>query len=301
MASTSALPVQPALPPCVSRVAGPGGLPMVSVRDAEHGELDVALQGAHVTRWSPPGGGDVLWLSPTAVFGPGTAIRGGVPICFPWFGGGPDGADRPSHGYARLMPWRLASATRSASGVELVLGLDPVAPSALAASYRITVGAALGLELSVHNTGACDASFEAALHTYLAVSDVRRVAVTGLGGVSYLDRLGGPEPVPQEDDVLRLTGETDRIYQGTDAAVVVHDVAAGRRLEVVKAGSASTVVWNPWSGTGGAMSDVGPAWTSMLCVETANVREHAVTLAPDGVHTMTSTIGVHAGTSTSPR
>ena len=301
MSSTSPVPAPPLeelppLPTGVRLVAGPGGQPMLVVRDEVHGELDVVLQGAQVTRWAPPGHGDLLWLSPTAVFAPGTAIRGGVPICFPWFGGGPDGGQRPSHGYARLTPWRLVSATTSVRGIELMLCLDPVSPSPLAATYRIVLGAALDLELSVRNTGGSVASFEAALHTYLAVGDVRRVTVTGLGGARYLDRLGGPEPVRQDDDVLRLSGETDRIYQGTAASVVVHVAAAGRRLEVAKTGSASTVVWNPWSGTGGAMADVGPAWTSMLCVETANVRADAITLAPDAEHTMTATIVVHDAT-----
>ncbi|HQY32887.1 D-hexose-6-phosphate mutarotase [Actinotalea sp.] len=283
----------PALPPSVRLVDGQGGLPTVVVRHARRGHLDVVLQGAHVTRWIPPGRADVLWLSPTATFAPGTAVRGGVPLCFPWFGGGPDGTLTPSHGYARLTPWRLLEATEHADGVELVLGLDP-APGGdgLAATYRITLGAALGLELAVRNVAAVPVGFEAALHTYLAVSDVRDVAVTGLGGARYLDRLGGPDLVRQDVDVLRLTGETDRIYQGTDATVVVHDAAAARRLAVAKAGSASTVVWNPWAATGEAMADVGPAWSSMLCVETANVREHAVRLAPGTEHVMATSIAV---------
>lgn len=281
------------LPPSVRLVDGRGGLPTLAVRHERLGELDVVLQGAHVTRWAPATHGDVLWLSPTATFAAGTAIRGGIPLCFPWFGGGPDGTRTPSHGYARLTPWRLLQATEHADAVVLALGLDP-APGGegLAATYRITVGAALGLELAVRNVSAAPASFEAALHTYLAVSDVRDVTVTGLGGARYLDRLGGPEPVRQAQDVLRLTGETDRIYQGTEATVVLHDDAAGRRLAVAKTGSSSTVVWNPWAATGEAMADVGAAWTSMVCLETANVREHEVRLAPGTEHVMTASIAV---------
>ena len=175
---------------------------------------------------------------------------------------------------------------------KLPAGRDLQPGDSLAATYRITLGAALGLELAVRNVAAVPVGFEAALHTYLAVSDVRDVAVTGLGGARYLDRLGGPDLVRQDVDVLRLTGETDRIYQGTDATVVVHDAAAARRLAVAKAGSASTVVWNPWAATGEAMADVGPAWSSMLCVETANVREHAVRLAPGTEHVMATSIAV---------
>lgn len=279
----------------VELVRGPGGLAALRVDDARFGSATVALHGAHVLSWVPAGGAEVLWLSPLSAFTEGTAVRGGVPLCFPWFGGGPDGTARPSHGYARIRTWQLVDAVRTEHGTVLTLDLaaDPGADAwgrSIAATYRVTLGTALRLELEMRNDGEAPAAVEAALHTYLAVSDVRTVAVHGLGGAAYLDRLGGPEPVRQADDVLHLTGETDRIYQGTDATVVVEDPALGRRLSVAKHGSSSTVVWNPWSATAAAMADLGPGWTAMLCVETADVREHAVPLAPGTRHTMTAVI-----------
>lgn len=273
---------------------GTGGLPVVRLRD-EHGAADVAVQGAHVLSWVPAGGTEVLWLSPLSTFAEGTAVRGGVPICFPWFAGGPDGTSRPSHGYARVRPWEVVSTRTAPQGTTLTMALpgDPAADAwgrTLAATFRVHLGAALTLELEIRNDGADPVAVESALHTYLAVSDVRQVQVHGLGGAAYLDKLGGPELVRQVEPVLRLDGETDRVYQGTDATVTVVDPAAGRRISVAKSGSASTVVWNPWTTTGPRIADLGDGWPSMLCVETANVNQDAVHLAPGGSTTMSCTL-----------
>ncbi len=279
------------LPSCARLAQGPGGLPVLLVRHERHGALDVFLHGAHVTSWVPRGQDPVLWLSPASTFRVDAAIRGGVPICFPWFGGGPDGDRKPSHGYARLRDWQLGSVSEGADGVVITLDLTPgPGHESLAATYRVTMADTLSLELQVRNTGDVDVTFEEALHTYLAVGDVREVTVAGLGGAMVVDRLGRSAPHHQEDDRQRLTAETDLIYLGTPATVVTDDPGRGRRVSVEKTGSLSTVVWNPWAQAASAMADLGDAWTSMLCVETANVRDDAVTLSPGGMHTMTATI-----------
>lgn len=280
------------IPDSVRLETGDGGLLRLGVAHPEHGEAQVYLHGAHVTGWAPPGAAPVLWMSPRTAFAPDAAIRGGVPICFPWFGGGPDGDLSPAHGYARLADWRLTSATESADGVSLTFAL-PAEGEPLEATYVVRVGGSLRLELRVRNAGERDVTYEAALHTYLAVSDVRQVEVTGLEGAPYLDRLGGPEPVVAPDEPIRFTGETDRIYLGSDARVEVVDPGAGRRIAVGKDGSSSTVVWNPWTEKAAGMRDVGAdAWPGFLCVETANVRSDAVTLAPGQEHTMTAVLEV---------
>jgi glucose-6-phosphate 1-epimerase len=161
--------------------------------------------------------------------------------------------------------------------------------------YRVTVGSSLELSLEVGNTGDVAFSFEEALHTYFTVEDVRTIEVRGLEGADYLDKVGGATPRSQGPAPIRFTGETDRVYLNTTAACTVHDPGKGRRIVVRKSGSDATVVWNPWIDKARAMPDYGDdEWPGMVCVETANVNAHAVTLAPGGRHTLTATIGIAA-------
>lgn len=297
------------LPASVRLVKGPGGLPMLKVRDERFGKLDVFLHGAHVTRWAPPGHRGVLWLSGTSKFAQDAAIRGGVPICFPWFGGGPADDLTPAHGFARLREWLVVSVVERPAWIEIDLALEDEGEGGaeieagpnddgagrparrLAATFRIMAGSSLRMTLEVRNEGDAPVTYEEALHTYLSVGDVREIAVEGLTGAQYIDRLGGPELVRQDEDRITFEAETDRIYLGTDATVVVDDPARERRISVRKAGSGSTVVWNPWAGKAGGMADLDD-WTSMVCVETANVRGDAVTLDPGESHAMTAIIEV---------
>lgn len=286
------------LPDTVRLGTGQGGLPVVHV-DGPAGSAEVYLHGATVTRWAPAGGADALWLSGSSQFSAGTPIRGGVPICFPWFGALDGHPEAPAHGFARLTPWQLVGAQSDDEHVTLTLRLTEAdvagGPGAAAwphrfeAVYTVTVGARLSLSLAVTNTDAEPFTFEEALHTYFSVSDVRTTEVAGLEGHAYLDRLAGPEPVPGEDGPVRFTRETDRIYLGVSSGAAVHDPAAGRSVVIAKHGSDATVVWNPWIEKAAAMVDFGDdEWTGMVCVEVCNVREHAVRLAPGASHTMTA-------------
>lgn len=281
-----------ALPHSVHLESGPNGLARLAVRDNRYGTAEIYLHGAQITSWVPPEHAPVLWLSAASVFADDVAIRGGVPICFPWFGGGPRGDQRPSHGYARLREWELTRAADTPDGVEIELVLPHAAGDLpLAATYRITVGTSLVLSLEVRNTSGEPVAYEEALHTYLAVSDIAAVGVEGLAGEAYLDRLGGPDPIVQEEQVVRVADELDRIYVGTPATVVVDDPQLRRRLVVSKTGSQNTVVWNPWTEKARAMADFGDEeYRTMLCVETANVRTGAVVVGPGESHTMTATI-----------
>ncbi len=287
------------LPDSVTLAEGEGGLPVVRVATAV-ATGEVYLQGAQVTAWTPAGSDPVIWVSGAARFAVGEAIRGGIPICFPWFGAGREpGLAPPAHGFARLVGWRLIDATDDAGAVTLTLrltdadvaGLPAAAawPHPFTATYRVTFGRELAVALTVENTGDAGVSFEEALHTYLAVSDVRATAVVGLNGAPYLDKTAGatPERMTQRGDVT-FGGETDRVY-GSVGSVVVRDDAAGRSVGVTKEGSANTVVWNPWVEKAAAMADFGDdEWPMMVCVETANVLDDAVVLAPGERHTMTA-------------
>ena len=284
------------LPPSVRTEPGGGGLPRVVV-EGPAGSAEIYLHGAHVTRWRPAGGDDVLFLGAQSRYVPGAAIRGGVPICFPWFGPKADAPQAPSHGFARVSEWTLEGAREVDDDVVVTLSLtDSDATRASAwphpfrATLRVTVGARLVLAFEVHNTGSDPITFEEALHTYLAVADARSVVVRGLEGDRYLDKVtGAAAPVPATGEPVRLTGETDRIYLDTAGRVTVEDPAGGRHVTVRAEGSRTTVLWNPWAERAAALADLGDdEWTRLVCVETSNVGPAAMTLAPGAAHRVTA-------------
>ncbi len=257
--------------------------------------------GAHVASWAPAGHDEALWMSRCAVLEPGAAIRGGVPVVFPWFGSGRTGDLVPAHGFARRSDWSLVDVIHDADVVRVRHALtsseatSPLFPYAYRATSEASFGRELALHLTVENTGDVAFTFEEALHTYLTVGDVARATVTGLDGTSYLDQVavGGPATRMQRGAVS-FTGETDRVYAST-ATVVVVDPVLRRSVTITKSGSADTVVWNPWVDKARALPDFGDdEWRTMLCVEGANLRDHAVTLAPGQSHTMGYTVAVTA-------
>ena len=259
----------------------------------------VYLQGAHVTHYQPRGASPVLFTSAASHFAPGKPIRGGVPVIFPWFGPHADRTDLPAHGFARTAEWTVRDAGVDGSRCTWVLlslrssdETRRVWPHDFELNYRVRVGDALDLTLEVRNTSDHAFTFEEALHTYLAVGDVRQVRVEGLDGREYIDKVDGMKRKRQSGPI-HITGETDRVYLSTPDTVTVHDPAAGRRIVVEKTGSATTVVWNPWVEKAKAMPDFGDdEWPGMLCVETANAAENAVTVPPHKSHSMRATVRV---------
>jgi glucose-6-phosphate 1-epimerase len=280
---------------------GTGGLERLSL-SALDGEAVVYLQGAHVAHFQPTGERPVLWMSTHSRFAAGQPIRGGVPICFPWFGPKKGAPDAPMHGFARILPWSVAAVEAEGGSRRATLDLTAEAaarggfPHELALSLTLRVGRALRMELTVRNTDAAARTFEAALHSYLAVSDVRQVRIRGLEGAAYLDKTAGMARQAGADDPIAITAETDRVYLGSAGTVTIEDPGWRRRIVVGKSGSSTTVVWNPWVAKAKAMPDFGDEeWPGMVCVETANVLDDAVTLAPGATHVMTATLEVQAG------
>jgi D-hexose-6-phosphate mutarotase len=278
---------------------GPGGLDRLRLETAE-GEAHVFLHGGHVSHFQPKGERPVLWLSRESRFDSSHAIRGGVPVCFPWFGAKAGEPQAPMHGFARILPWDLLGVTREASGrLEAKLGLsaDAATRGGFQTGFGVTltvgVGGSLSLTLAVHNAAAAPARFEAALHSYFAVSDVAKVRVHGLEGTPYLDKTEAMARKPGAHDPIVIAAETDRVYLDTTATVTIEDLGWKRRVAIKKTGSATTVVWNPWVAKARAMPDFGDdEWPGMLCVETANVGEQARTLDPGATHVMTAELGV---------
>ena len=290
------------LPSGVRLETGRGGLPRLSITtDACVAEL--YLYGAHLCRWQPRSEPHpVLWMSAASRFEAGAPIRGGVPVCFPWFGPKAGDPSAPVHGVARISTWTLDAIALEPDGALVVrLGLGPGTQAGagtaqnLALAFELRLGGSLSMALTVTNTGESPSAFEEALHSYLAVGDVRRVTVAGLEGAAYLDKVDGAKRKTQTDALITISGETDRLYLDTDAAVTLTDPGFGRRIRVAKTGSRSSVVWNPWVAKSRAMPDFGDdEWPGMICIETANAADNAVTLPPHASHTMTASIGVSA-------
>lgn len=288
------------LPAGVTVSAGRGGLERVVI-DTELARAEVYLHGAHVTQFHPRHTSKpMLWMSGASLFEPNKPIRGGVPICFPWFGPKDDDAQAPAHGVARLLPWNLTSANRSAGGsVVVALELRSADHDRARATgewvirHEVTIGRSLQMQLIVQNDGPTPFRFEEALHSYFAVGDVKQIAVRGLDGATFLDRLQPGKKFTQDANPIRFVAETDRSYLGTTAACTIDDPGLGRKITIEKSGSNTTVVWNPWTAKSKAMPDFGDdEWPGMVCIETANANEDAVTLAPGARHVMRAHISV---------
>src|ERR1043166_4227867 len=248
-------------------------------------DAHVYLHGANITHYQPRGQRPVLFLSAKSHFQANKPIRGGVPICFPWFGANANDPNAPMHGTARLNEWAVESAASNADGsVTLTLVLAPC-------RYRVTVGRALRLSLDVNNASVAPLWFEEALHSYFAVSDARQVSIEGLAGTDYLDKFTNFQPRREGKEPIRLVGETDRIYLKTTATCVINDPDWSRRIVIEKSGSDSTVVWNPWIEKARALPDFGDdEWPGMVCIETCNVKQHAITLLAGQSHTIQGAI-----------
>jgi glucose-6-phosphate 1-epimerase len=263
-------------------IPGNGGLPKLVIEN-DGATAEVYQHGAHLTAWQPRGQKPVLFMSRKSAFDPAKPIRGGVPICFPWFGPKAGAPDAPMHGYARLRDWTLEYAGRD--GVSFILESEEAT-----ARLTFTIGAALDMALEVRARK--DFTYEEALHTYLRVGDVRRVSVEGLEGVDYLDKTDGFRRKTQAGPIT-VAAETDRIYLKTKGVCVVRDPVLGRSITVEKEGSDNTVVWNPWIAKAKAMADFGDdEWPDMICVETANVGDAAVRLTAGQTHLTRARVSV---------
>jgi len=277
----------------VSIEAGLGGLPRVTVR-TPYSTAEIYLQGAHVTRFQNTDDAPVLFMSGHSVFAEGQAIRGGVPICYPWFGARDGG---PSHGTARLAEWTLVGTGVRPDGavvVRLAFPHDeaPAEWSSLETEFTVTVSDTLTMDLATRQRGGDAVRFENCLHTYFHVGDISAVSVTGLAGAPFDDFAHGANgaPRPGDNDDLRINQETNRVYPDSSSPVEIVDRALGRVIRVEKTGSSSTVVWNPWT-TQKMPGDFGPEeYREMICVESGNVKQNAMTLASGESTSLTVTV-----------
>jgi len=270
------------------------GLIVAEINNAE-ATATLCLQGAHLMSWRPKNQAvPVVWLSRDAKMAAGKSIRGGAPVCWPWFGAHASDASFPGHGFARTVPWQVVESGSDPDGatrlkLQIMASEQTQAqwPHASTLELTVIVGQALRMELVTENNSSADFEIGEALHTYLQISDIGDVRVTGLDGCDYWDKVGGSALRKQEGEIT-FSGETDRVYINTAAECVIEDDKLRRRIHITKTGSLSTVVWTPWLEKADKMGDMGqPAgWREMVCVESANAIDNTVKVPAGSRHAL---------------
>ncbi|MDE1263366.1 D-hexose-6-phosphate mutarotase [Vibrio aestuarianus] len=228
----------------------------------------IALHGGHVVSFTPAGKDDFIWMSDSAIFDGKAALRGGIPVCWPWFGR----IAAPAHGFARTSEWTLVEHKENDNGVIVVLGLEATAdtlaiwPYQFQARLYVEIGDALNVTLEVTNTDEKAWTFSGALHTYLNVGDISQTTTTGMGR-EYIDSLQNAK-VCQGGEQLLLTDTIDRVYTAPEAQIKIADAKLNRTLTVENSGHNSAVLWNPWAAGAQSMADMpDDGYQTMLCVE----------------------------------
>ncbi|MGQ9860411.1 MAG: D-hexose-6-phosphate mutarotase [Thiobacillaceae bacterium] len=272
----------------------PSGLVFAEIDNA-HATASVCLQGAHLVTWRPKDQvHPVVWVSEAARFAPGKSIRGGVPVCWPWFGPHAMEGAFPAHGFARTVPWQVTATETLDDGatcIALVLLQNEqtrvLFPHACRLELMLTVGIALDASLVSTNLDTEPLVIGEALHTYFQIGDIGQARVLGLDGCTYVDKVDGGAR-KRQDGPVTFAGETDRVYVDTEARCVIEDPVLGRRIVIDKSGSRSTVVWTPWQEKAEKMGDLGPneGWRRMVCVESGNALDNVLRLAPGEAHVL---------------
>jgi glucose-6-phosphate 1-epimerase len=256
----------------------------------------ISLHGGQLLSYAPRNFDDLLWLSPLSKRAP-DAIRGGVPVCWPYFGRQGQPADAPQHGFARNTQWTLTDSNIDSEGAATIeLALPERADTPLRLKQTLHIGHELRQSLTTRNTGAETVVFTQALHTYFHVGDAERVRVHGLDGLTYADKYDGDEHVQSGEWNLhdpRDPGRSDRIYHRAGNRFALIDPVLGRRIDLTTSGSRSLVVWNPGASGIAAIGDApADGWHRFVCLEAANASEDAISLAPGQTHTLQQTVSV---------
>ncbi len=287
---------------------GDGGLPFISIQN-QAARAKICLLGATVMEYQPVEEDPVLWTSPNSRFVVGTPIRGGIPVCWPWFGPHPtDGLAAPagvpglpSHGFVRTMMWEVSRAEEESAEqtlVELACHENEETlklwPYAFILKLRVRVGNELQLELETTNRGAEEFPLSAALHTYFAISDIGSIQIDGLENTPFLSKVHNYARFV-ESGPIQIGENVDRVYLDTTAACTIYDPALRRRIVIEKEGSRTSVVWNPWAKIAAEMPDLGPdTYRRYVCVETVIGPQEKMVLAAGGMQVMTQRVRVES-------
>jgi glucose-6-phosphate 1-epimerase len=285
------------IPNVVAVVSGNGGLPKVRVT-APWASAEIYLHGAQITSWQPANVEEVLFLSEHSRWQDGRAIRGGIPICFPWFRSKVDAPSAPAHGFVRTKEWRLESVSVDGESVTVVCATEEDEstqrwwPHAFRLRFTLSIGKALRLGLTATNTGQTSFRFEEALHTYFRVGQVEKVSVRGIDRVAFLDNFDDNRKKIQSGDLI-FARKTDNAYIEVRSSAELVDPTLGRTIRTEKHDSATTVVWNPWKEGAASLSDLGTEeWRQFACVEASNILDSSIALEPGQEHSLQAILSV---------
>lgn len=261
------------------------GYPCIVVTN-QHATAKIALHGAHVIDFTPEGEKPVIFTSADAIYKEGKAIRGGIPVCWPWFNAHPSDSTQPAHGFARNAFWQLF---RSSNNDQVTTLIFTFSKHDLHAELTVTVGKELTVSIKTTNTGDTPEIIGGALHSYFTISDISNISITGLENISFHDSLTGHQA--QEKTAIKIGQEVDRVYQDSQQTVLINDEQWNRVVKIEKSGSKSTVVWNPWIEKSASMADLGnQEYLNFVCIETANALKDVYSVSPGDSHTMTTKI-----------
>ncbi|MDH5552501.1 MAG: D-hexose-6-phosphate mutarotase [Nitrosomonas sp.] len=269
-------------------IEGKGGIPMIEVNTAKASAL-ISIHAGQVLSYKPAGEAeDVLFLSEKAYYQSGKAIKGGAPVCWPWFGPDPEDKGRPGHGFVRNRPWNVISTEVVGNGVKVTLGLEDtpetreIWPQSFVLKQEIVVSDSLSLTLITQNTGSEAFPITQAFHTYFKVGDISKAKVLGLEDCQYIDKVNNSEE-KQQSGAVTINSEVDRIYLGVGNTMIIDDAALDRCIQIISQGNKTAVVWNPWEKISADMADLEDAdYQRLLCVETTNAADDVVQVAPGG-------------------
>lgn len=285
------------IPGKIRATEGRGGFPSLKV-STELCDAEIYLYGAHLASFVPKGCEDLLWLGELSPFAPGKAIRGGVPVCFPWFGTHRSNPELPAHGLARIRRWEIGSTAMLSDGrARVVLRLTSsdqtmaIWPHEFLLEMDFTLGREIELELRATNAGDEPFSYEDCFHAYFRVGDVGRAAVAGLEGRGFLDKLRADQSC-LNPGAIRLSAPVTDLFPIAGRRAEIADEAKGRTIVCEQEGFTGTVVWTPWETALTAFKDIGPAWREFLCVEAVNCRESRVVLLPGTSHSSRAKYGL---------
>ena len=274
-----------------------GDIPFIMIAN-KFGEADISLYGAHILSYRPHDTIDLLWMSPLSLFEEGKAIRGGIPVCFPWFGPHSGDAGLPQHGFARITMWEV-SETKSMEKGESYVALKLVSseetrkywPHDFVAEMIFVLGNQLSVSLKVTNTSSEPIEYTAALHSYFNLSGIENISIEGLENTQYENQLDG-QRYKQDENPLKITEATTRHYFDTEADSVIRDPYFRRSIRIKKEGSKCTTVWNPGAEACEKMNDMpDDGYETFVCVETVNNINDRIILSPGESHTSTAIIG----------
>ena len=272
---------------------GQGDIPVIEIKN-DQASATISLQGAHLLRWKPHNEDDVIWLSKDATFAKGKSIRGGIPICWPWFGAHESNDSFPAHGFARTVLWQVVDTQKISSDEtqitfrlstnQLDKDIQKMWPQETVAEYRLTIAKTLTLELTTFNKSNETITLGQALHTYFNIEDISNTTVYGLEGKTYLDKPDNFNSKIQNGPIT-INNEVDRVYLDTADDVTIDNKK--RKMIIKKQGSNSTIVWNPWKDVADKMGDLGEdGYQKMLCVESANAADDTVNINPGDSYTL---------------